>query len=76
MTPRTRGPVSNSLPDSPLAAIRIAVQTQGLAGIARALSTSPATLGSYLAGTARAGTAMLLEARFRALLPAAEQPRP
>lgn len=62
-------------PHSPLPAMRVAAQSQGLARLARVLGTNPTTLGSYLAGTARAGTVVLLETRFKALQTPPEQPR-
>ena len=56
-------------------AMRSAIQNVGLQGLAKALGTTPATLGSYFAGSARRGTVLLLETRFHALPEAKSEAR-
>jgi hypothetical protein len=59
--------VSSTTAESIAAEMRAAVKVRGLNGLAKALGTSRISLGSYFAGCAREGTALLLETRFRAL---------
>ena len=55
-------------PQSVVNQVRRAAQARGIAKLARDLNTNRSALCSYLIGTAREGTALLLETRFRELV--------
>lgn len=59
--------MSSNQTESIAAEMRAEARARGFSCLARALGSNTAALGSYFAGTSRAGTAVLLEARFRAL---------
>jgi hypothetical protein len=48
--------------------VRKAAQARDVAQLIRELQTNRSALGSYLAGTARPGTVLLIETRFRELV--------